>query len=209
MSGSKLLMIIGILCVVSFLATFMLTLWTAEAPLPQEGETAGAAVELARIEALTPRQSMLEDLIRDVRAKSEMLARRERLVNEQEERLKIAHQQLVADADRLKALHAELLAPLANLKEALAALERSRILIAREETANLKKNAKICGKMPNNGGSAVMIAMCKEDRFEDAAKLLYYMPDRNAQEVLAQIAAEDAALACKLLERMKTIREEG
>ena len=79
------------------------------------------------------------------------------------------------------------------------------MVIAREEEENLKRTATIYEKMDSRSGSRILVAMCADGRQDDAAKLLYYMSDRSAGKMLADMT--DAKLAASLSERLKKIRQ--
>jgi flagellar motility protein MotE (MotC chaperone) len=178
------------------------------APAARPGEDLLAAVPMvAKPEGLQPRQRQLEELIRDVRARrAECIEMRQRLEQEAK-RMEVARALLKKEGEDLEKLRFRLVGPLTELREAKADLEKSRILIAKEERANLKRTAAIYEKMDPASGSEILEEMCANQQETDAAKILRYMSERSAAKVLAGI--KDKALAAKLSDMLKRMREQG
>lgn len=156
---------------------------------------------------LAPKESQLDELIREVRQKLLECHQRETSLDERESRLEIAQELLKKQVKDLENLRVALVAPLNSLKEEQDKLDKSRVKILQEERANLKKLATSYDKMDAASGSRILSGMCEGQQEDDAARILYYMADRSAAKVLSEI--QDKALAARLMDRLKKIREEG
>ncbi len=157
-------------------------------------------------DALRPNELQLENLIKEFRQKrseQDALARR---LDKREQRLQMAEEQLRKQAQELEDLRIRLVAPLTGLREAQAKLERTRVLIRREEQANLKKNAQTISAMSGEATAKMFARMIESGQAEDVARTLRYMSARAAGKVLA--AMPDKAQAAGLVDLMKRIREE-
>jgi flagellar motility protein MotE (MotC chaperone) len=167
-------------------------------PLPP-AQASVAPVPSARAQELT-------QLINDVRHKIAVCDQRAKQLDEREQRLEIAEQQLSERASELENLRVKLVAPLTRLKEAQDALERSRLTITDSELANLRKTAAIYEKMDSAAAADVLTEMCKVQS-DDPVKILYYMTERSAGKVLAEI--DNRELAAFLSRELKRIEQEG
>lgn len=154
-----------------------------------------------------PKEAELYQLVEDVRARKRELDRRERELDERERRLALAENVLRKQAEELENLHVELSAPLANLKEASRKLRQSRLLIHKQEQANLKNIAAKYENLDEEAGSEILVSMCENGQESDAVKILYYLSERTTAKMLGAIP--DRNLAAQLLDRMKRIEEEG
>lgn len=163
----------------------------------------------ARPEAQVPsiEEKHLYDLIREMRLKLAECDRREALLAEDERRLAIARKDLLKQAEDLEALRVQLAATVAQVKDAQASMEQSRVTITSVESANLKRVAAVYDKMDAGAGGKILEGMCTNRQEADAVKILYYMSERTVAKVLAEMA--DKALAARLCEQMKLIREQG
>ena len=217
MSSKKRLMLIAALLVVSFAiscgVSFLLTPSPGPAPQqaaptseqPAQESALAQAPTITDLDRLKPRERQLEELIRAFRSKSAELQVHRRKLKAHEKRVRIAQELLKKEAQGLENLRFQLAGPLANLKEAKAELERTRILIEKDERVNVKRTAMIYEKMDPMACSKILAEMCTTGQ-HDAAKILFYMAERPAAKVLAEM---DGSLAAKLSEQLKRIREKG
>jgi flagellar motility protein MotE (MotC chaperone) len=179
---------------------------TAEKPPPAEDPFLAALSEVGApvmAEAGAPRQQMAS-LIQELRRRQEELRIRERTVQQREDRLRAAQKQLADRTQELEELQAQLDAPVVRLRKVLATLEGTRVAIAAEEQENLKHQASIFEKMDATAAGRMLARMAEDGQQEHAVKVLYYMGERSAAEVLAAIG--DDALASRLCEQMNRIR---
>jgi len=207
----KMIIIMAVLSVVSFAGAFFLTQWLGGSPPPPPQE-AGAPVspqeaELAKIEKLTPKEHQLEELIREVRAKLEELRRRERELDERARRVRIAEEMVNQTAKDAQNLSTKLTASVMPLQEAVKKLEQTRVVIEREEMANLKRQAKYYEGMKPVEGAKVLQEMCRGKQFDDAVKILTCMKPKSVSKLLENLT--DRALPARILERMKRLRIKG
>ena len=220
MSTQKKLILMSGLLVLSFAISCGVSMLLGPAPPPPPlakpapvaatrpgAETLPPVPMVAEAQELSPKEQKLEQFIRELRARLAECRRTQRKLDEQTKRVQMAQGLLKKDAQDLEQLRFELVVPLTRLKEARAELEKTRILITREERTNLKKTALIYEKMDATSGSEIFKEMCSNKQDDDAAKILRYMSDRSAAKILA--ALTDKALAARLSEKLKRMREQG
>lgn len=223
MNKKKLIIIlsaVGVVCFAgAFFASKMLNKAPAEPAAKDEASTQPADPVAAApppvgpghadsvLPALGPKESQLDELLRGVRAREEAVMKREQALDHEAKRIEIARDLLKKQADETLALQAQLVAPLAGLKKAQRELQDSVLTIGKLEAGNLKKLASTFEKMDPTAGSQKLLAMCDNQQDNDAARLLHFMSDRAAAKLLAEIG--DKALAAKLIDKMKRIKEEG
>jgi len=206
----KLIIMMTVLSVVSFAGAFFLTQWLGgPAPPPQQPTTAPVSAqeaELAKLQKLSPQERQLEELIREVRAELEKLRRRERELDERARRLRIAEETVNQTAKDAQNLNTKLIASVMPLQEAVKKLEQTRVVIEREEKANLKQQAKYFESIDAEQGATVLQKMCLGTQFDHAVKILASMKAKKVSEILGSLAETD--LAPRILERMKRLRIE-
>lgn len=214
MSGKMKLILLAAMALVSFGVSLFLGMKlggspAAPAPTTQPAPAHSMVAGLAQADAalIAPKERELDELIREVRAQMAACKERQRKLDEREQRLQIAQQQLDKQAQDLENLRAQLVAPLARLKEAQSEMERSRVVIAKQELENLKKTAMWLDKMDAAAGGEMLVSMCRNRQEDDVAKLLLFVSERQAGKLLAEIP--DKALVATLMDRLKRIKEEG
>ena len=214
MNRKKLLVIVGGLGAVSFIGTFAITWLLTPEPEPVVTISKAEEQEQAERSALEKMDSLaleeqraLGDLIREVKQRIETVRRRGQVLDEREKRIEMAREELKKESHALENLRVQLAAPLISLKEMKKELLSTRVQISREEASNLKKTAKIYEKMDGEQGGKIIVGMCTNNQFDDAAKILRYMSEKKAAGLIGEI--RDMKLAAMLFDRMKRIREEG
>jgi len=177
----------------------------AQEPPPAEDRFLAGLSEVgapAAPQAPASRQQMAS-LIQELKRRQEDLRIRERIVQQREDRLRAAQKQLADRTQELEELQAQLDAPVVRLRKVLATLEATRVAIAAEEQENLKHQASIFENMDAAAAGRMLARMAEDGQQEHAVRVLYYMRERSAAEVLAAIG--DDALASRLCEQMKRI----
>jgi len=217
MLANKKLIILISLAVVGFAASFVASMFLGGAPRPagaqQRAQTARQTGSLmAQLAAgglgeMRPRDKELEELVKELRQKIDLCRQKEIELQEEEKRIGMARRQLRDQAQELEALRIQLVAPLARLKEAQVQMRRTRVLVTRQEQANLKKIAAKYEKMDSTAAAEIMTEMCANKQMDDPVKILFLMSDRSAGKVLA--AMTDRKLAARMLAQMKRIEQEG
>jgi flagellar motility protein MotE (MotC chaperone) len=216
MRGKKLAIIVmAALGVVSFVVSFLLSGWLGDSPQSAQAGTEDAAAqqqeldlpELAAAAPAPPQVKELDELIREMRLRMAEYSKKDKQLQQREKRLQLAQELLKKQATELESLRMELSTPLTRLKEAQAELQQSRVSIAKQEEANLKKTAAIYEKMDPASGSEYLTEMCANKQEQDVVKILYLMSERSAAKVLAEMT--DTSLAARLTEMMKRIQQEG
>ncbi len=153
------------------------------------------------------REKELTELIREVRLKIRNCRKKTDELEKREKRVRIAGEMLKKQAEELEALRMQLVSPLTRIREVIAELESTRVHIAKNEQSNMKRIAKMCEKMDSANGSQMLIGMCQNNQEDDAVKILYYMSERSAGKLLAEIT--DKTLAAKLCGKLKKVQEKG
>jgi flagellar motility protein MotE (MotC chaperone) len=149
----------------------------------------------------------LDRLARELRLKIGVYNGKQRELEKQQKRIHVAEELLAQHAKELEALRMQLVAPLTRLREAKADLESTRVLVAKEEKANLKHTAAIYEKMDTAIGGEILTSMCKNSQEDDVVKILFYMSERAAAKLLAEIPDKD--IAAELCQKLKKVQEEG
>ncbi len=215
MFGKRKILVIGIAGAASFAAMMAFSMLGGK-PSPTRGADAngrragaGETLETAEVDTsrFTPKERQLDELIRQVQGKMVECQQREEALTEREGRIALTQDLLKKQTKDLDNQLVTLLARQAGLSQEQEKLEKSRIRIAQEEKANLKKTAQIYEKMDAASGGRILLGLCEGQQIDDAVKILYYMGDRSAAKLLAEI--NDKALAAQLTELLKRIREEG
>lgn len=176
-------------------------------PGPKAKAQASTTAPVQEIVHLTPVERQLEDFIKEIRHKMEECKARQQELDEQEKRIALSRDLLKKQAQDLENLRVQLTAPMAALKDEQDKLEKTRIKIATEEKANLKRTASIYEKMDPASGSKILETLYTTSKTDDAVKILYYMSERAAGKILAEIS--DKTMASKMCEQLKRIREDG
>ncbi|HUS92479.1 MAG TPA: hypothetical protein VM695_11550 [Phycisphaerae bacterium] len=216
MSGKKYLIILGILAAMSFGVSLGVSLLLggpgpegkapAAPPNPSDALLAGLSADPAPREALLA-QHKLDELIKDLRARMAEYERKEKALAERARQVATAEQTLRRRAQELETLRTELVGPLTRLKDAVAELRRSRVLIDKQEKAAIRTIASKYERMDPIQGGEILVTMCGNQQTDDVVKILYYMSERVSAKFLAEMP--DKALAARLTALMKTIQEQG
>jgi flagellar motility protein MotE (MotC chaperone) len=167
-------------------------------------ETQLGAVDVT---AMRPSERQLDELQKEYRQKLEACRKKEDELQTLAKRVAMEQELLKKQATDLENLQVQLVAPLTRLKEAQAELQRTRVTVAAQEKANLKRTALIYAGMDSAAGGRILTDMCQNNKEDDAAKILFYMQERAAAKLLAEI--RDRGLAAKLFDKLKVIKEES
>jgi len=218
MRTNKKLIILIVLAAVGFAASFVVSMFIGGAPQPANAQPQApqpsqrTGLLLAQLAAgglgeMRPREKELDELVKELRQRMDLCRQKEIELQQEEKRMDMARRQLRRQAQELETLRIQLVAPLARLKEAQAEMRRTRVLLGKQEQANLKKMAARYEKMKSEAAAEIMTEMCRNNQVDDPVKILFLMSERSAAKVLA--AMTDRKLAARLLERMKRIEQEG
>lgn len=207
--------ILGVLVIMGLGVGFVVSILTkgSDQDAPGQTETAFAQRKITPLPpgasdlvAIQPKQSLLNELVKELRYKIEESQRLQLELEKREKRIATAEAGIKQDAEKLENLLMQLAMPLGRLQDKIAELERTRIRISTREKAEVQKTAAIYEKMDAASSSQILVEMCTNSE-EDAVKILYYMSERSAAKCLAEIP--DKALAAKLSQKIKVINEES
>lgn len=207
----KIVIVLTVLSGLSFAASYLFSankpaLAQVQAPLAsQPAEAPVTATSLTLLEGAKEQQ--LDDLAKELRRRLEECKRRQDDMDLRDQRLNVAQESLKKRADDLEAMRLQLVGPLAQLRDAQKQLESNRLMISQQEKTNIKRTAAIYEKMEPAKASRILTDMCGGTQEDDAARILFYMSERTAAKVLAEMA--DKGLAAQLCDRLKRIQEES
>ncbi len=162
---------------------------------------------IAKLEKLSLTEHELEKLIHQVRNKLNELESRQSHLDQQQQRIEIAQADLKHQAEEIENLRLSLVAPLKELREARLELERTRILVTKEERARIQNMALMFEAMDPMMGAQTLTTMMQNGQADDAARIVFFMQERRAAKLVGEIA--DKSMAARLLERVKRIRTQG
>ncbi len=220
MKGKKQIIILVALAVVSFAVSYLASGWLGggkPGPSPQPPTRQATQEQLGIGGVLTPgsvqpvtvsmKEQELDRLGKELRLKIDAYRAKQKQLDKQQKQIQLAGQLLEKQAKELEALRMELVAPLTRLREVRASLENTRIRVAKLEKSNLKRTATIYEKMDATRGVGILIAMCKNNQEDDVVKILFYMSEKKAAKLLAEM--QDQNIAAKLCQKLKMIQEDG
>jgi len=235
--SKKLIIMIAVAGLVSFVVAFLLAWLTKAAPvrasddssrpeltvsdsvaklgLPQPIGTVGTIDDVTR-KAMTEKR--LKSLVFEVRQKMQEYDNKLQTVEQREQRLQIAHDTLKKDIENLNNLRIELASIVVSLKEQRDKLQQSRIGVAQDEKKNLVNIAATYDKMDSVSAGKILTNMCTKQiqgtdvvwaagSLDDPVKILHYMTERTKAKVLAELVTSEPALAAILCRRLKQITE--
>jgi len=163
-------------------------------------------------------EEQLKELILQVRERIQEYDRKLLELDKEKERLQIAQQTLKKDIEALNNLRVDLAASVADVKNERDLLLKTRVEVAAAEKANLMAIAAAYDKMDPVGASQILTNMATGSsrnagnaspaaNLDDAVKILFYMQERTKAKVLAEMAAQEPALAALLCQKLKQVQE--
>jgi TolA-binding protein len=228
MFEKKFLMILGILALVSFGASMVVSMMLTGPDVPAAGGAAkqppaGQGTLLAELGAAKAprttlaRQQQLEELIKDLELRVNEYKRKADRLAQREQRVNLAERNLQRRAEELEKLRTQLIVPLTRLKDAMAELKSVQDAVDKDQKAALVRIAASYERMEPEKGGGILAEMYRGGQEKDVARILYYMSERASAKLLAELGSEhidpnDAgsrSLAPDLTERMKKIKEQG
>jgi len=228
MFEKKFLMILGILALVSFGVSMVVSMRFAGPDAPGAGgpakrSPAGQATLLAELGAAKPpkallaRQQQLQELIKDLELRVNEYKRKADRLAQREQRVNLAERNLQRRTEELEKLRTQLIVPLTRLKDAMAELKSVQDTVDKDQKAALTRIAASYERMEPAKGGGILAEMYRSGQEKDVARILYYMSERASAKLLAELGNEhidpnDAGsrtLAPDLTERMKKITEQG
>lgn len=220
MKDKKRIIILGALAIISFAASYLVSGWLGgeepkPSPQPSDGQAPpdqmviGAPPAPGSIQPITiiMKERELDRLAKELRLEISTFRDKKKQQEKQQERIKETEKLLAEQVKELEGLQMKLAAPLARLRDAKGDLENTRVRIKEQEKSNLKRTATIYEKMDAAKGSGILIAMYKNNQEDDVVKILFYMSEKKAAKLLAEIP--DPKVAADLCQKMKKIQEDG
>jgi len=225
MSGKKNLIIMISLAAAGFVASFVASMTMSGDPTvvkptatPGAGASAGedflpavAGMPSTGAVSLNPTRKLLNDLIREVKAKQAHLTQRERAVATREKRLESAEKKLKELAKQAELQHVQTVASLKTLQTKMSELDRDVIMITKGENAQLTKIAEAYSAMDPTQCAQAFVKMWTNNQIPTVVKLLGFMEARRAAKVLNEIIDIDkeGKVSAELVEKWKRVRQKG
>ena len=152
-------------------------------------------------------ERQLQHLIFDIRNKLKDHRVRQKTLDTEAERIEISRQSMQEDIDRLNDLQNKLNLTLAEIRQKEAALKDSLTEIDALEKDNFKRLASTYEKMDATKAGLIMTTMATSNQLQDSVKILYYMNERMAGKLLAEIATKQPELASMICMQLKHVKE--
>lgn len=152
-------------------------------------------------------ERQLQHLIHDIRNKLKDNRDRQKALDTEAERIEISRQSMQEDIDRLNDLQNKLNLTLAEIHQKEAALKDSLTEIDVLEKNNFQRLASTYEKMDTTQAGRIMTTMATGNQLQDSVKILYYMNERMAGKLLAEIATQKPELASAICMQLKHVKE--
>ena len=152
-------------------------------------------------------ERQLQHLILDIRNKLKDHRDRQKALDSEAERIEISRQSMQEDIDRLNNLQNKLDLTLAQIHQKEAALKDSLTEIDALEKDNFQRLASTYDKMDATKAGLIMTTMATSNQLQDSVKILYYMSERTAGKLLAEIATKQPELASVICMQLKHVKE--
>lgn len=185
----------------------------AESTAPEElpglfQVTAGASAPSKQDLQKAVSEKQLKALICEIQEKTQEYETKTRSLAAREQRVQRAARMLKRDIEDMNKLRVELASAAKQLKDKQAALERTRVQIKEGEKANIRLIASTFDQMEPASAGSIAVNMCDNNQADDAVKIIYYMTQRTAAELLAELTATRPELAATLCNRLKRVKQE-
>jgi len=152
-------------------------------------------------------ERQLQHLITNIRSKLKDHRDRQRTMDTQAKRIEISRLSMQEDIDRLNELQSKLNLTLAQIHQKEAALKDTLTEIDALEKNNFQRLASTYEKMDTTQAGRIMTTMATSNQLQDSVKILYYMNERMAGKLLAEIATKKPELASLICMQLKHVKE--
>ncbi|OHB56487.1 MAG: hypothetical protein A2Y07_09180 [Planctomycetes bacterium GWF2_50_10] len=216
-------LIIAVVCVVCFGASFMIAWITRPAPSTSHEPNVPAATEAndpfinaisgASLNSEDPTLSktltekQLKLLVQNLRARIEEYDTKLQDLSAREHQLQVSRVAFQSDVNELNRLRVELASASSQVKAQKQELADYQTKITTDELANLKRTATIYDKMDSTSASKILISLCKSKQIDDAVKIINYMSERSAAKVIGEIGTAEPQIAADIVQAIKRLKE--
>ncbi len=152
-------------------------------------------------------ERQLQHLISDIRNKLKDHRDRQKNLDTEAERIEISRLSMQEDIDRLNELQNKLNLTLAQIHQKETALKNTLTEIDTLEKSNFQRLAGTYEKMDTTQAGRIMTTMATSNQLQDSVKILYYMNERMAGKLLAEIATKKPELASLICMQLKLVKE--
>lgn len=154
-------------------------------------------------------EKRLNALIYEIQDKIRQYQEKDRHQAAHQQRLQMATEMLKKDAENLNKLQIELASTVAQLKQQQQTLEQTRVKISQTENANIRSIATTFDKMDSTSASNIVINMCRNNQTDDVVKIIYYMTERTAAKLLAELSSAEPKLTPRLCDKLKRVSQDN
>lgn len=227
----KLIIMFAGAAAMSFAAAFLVVILRAQTPRETQASGPSEAPQTAVSETLTGvpvvlsanvgagqteqenlhtslSENQLKALIYDIQEKTQRYNQKLEQQSSQQERMQMTADMLKKDIENLNKLRTELVSILAQLRQQQQSLQQSVLQIQETEKTNLRSIATTFDKMDPSSAAGIAENMCRNSQTDDAVKIIYYMNDRTAAKLLAELNSVDSKLAAGVCDRLKRVKEQ-
>ncbi len=156
--------------------------------------------------AMSLSEKQLQNLIHEVRTRLQECRTKEKYLQEESERVEMAREGLREEIDRLNTLREKVATTVRQLERQEQELQASIVTVGALEKTNFQHLASTYDKMDSASAGRILLTMASGPQMHDAVKILYYMNERTAAKVIAEISTsrpEAAAMLCLQLKRVQ------
>ncbi|MCD4823834.1 MAG: hypothetical protein K8S55_04455 [Phycisphaerae bacterium] len=181
---------------------------------PKEVDPTAATVETKLLNGMAaasstqmrPKETQLDELIRELRARTQQLDRRKRDLDERERRLAMASDQLQRQSEDLEKLRIDLVAAMTPLKNARKQLLKGHVMIKAQEVRNLQNTAKMYAKMDPANAARILLEMIKNRQADSATKIIRFLPEKSWAAIMDEFKEMGPAMEI-IQKQLKVIQE--
>ena len=224
MSTPKKILVATAMTTITFGLSFLVSYFvrkSGQVPRPPSAERAGEAGAPGAAAAHEdpaaafqphPREQQLAKLIRQLKDKEEDYKRKDRQLELRHKRLNIAMEELRRQAQELENVRLRVATLLPQMESAIKTLQKTRLVIRKEEEANLQTMAETCNRMSPELAAGIFLEMARHrepERKQRGAKILSLMSDRTSAKVLQSLKSDVAVEYMDLMRRISKPEAQG
>ena len=129
------------------------------------------------------------------------------LLELKEQRVQTSLEEMYKNIEHMEDLRVKLASTATSIKQQKKALEAALVRIDGIEKKNVQKTASIYDKMKPKSASDIIINLSKTNQLDYAVKIAYYMTERTAANLLAEISKSEPSLAAVISDKLRHIEE--
>ena len=159
-------------------------------------------------EQIADAEANFDELSRQQNARTAGLDQRELQLRAQETRLAEEAARIKQEIAVIESVQVQTLDAIRRMNEAREALDKSRVIIAREEKANLQLLVAKYDNMETTQASEIFYTMCVSGKEDDVVRILYGMQEKKAAKILGDMTRQsDKTISARLTEKLLRVRD--